>query len=549
MVLTSILHELVATGLRRKGIQNASDWAVMYRVMGPPFPGPWSYARHSWLKAMMESNAEEIVGQKAAQMGYTEVALNKTLFALDALNENVLYVLPSQHPDATDFSSSRLDPALEMSEHLSNLFTDRKNTGHKRAGIANLYIRGSRSRSQLKSIPTPKVMVDELDEMDQENVSLIPERMSGQPNKQIFYLSTPTIADYGINNRFKFSDQRHFFFRCPCCNRWEELVEDNLVITADEITDPKIRESYYVCKHCKGRLEHSRKIEWLDIDNVEWVPKYPDRPIEGYHIPQFYSHTVKPYEMAANVIKAKYDIAVEQELYNSKYGLPHETEGARVTEEDINKCIGTHTMLTVGEPNALVTLGADVGSQIHYVIERWYFDPHKMTSDINTASKARLLRCGTLQHFEQLDLLMKDFNVTFGVVDANPERRKATEFAQRFYGKVLLCLYSHSSKGRQLVIKSEEHLVTADRTSWMDLALGRVKIQRIALPRDVPREFREHLKAPVRVFRNDTRGEPLSVYVKGEHEHDHYAHARTYSEIAFPNAASLVSNKNIVDLL
>jgi len=121
--------------------------------MGQPFPGPWSFKYHPWAKGMHDCTAEIMVGQKGAQLCYTEVGLNKSYYNIDVLGNSVLYVLPASTPDAADFSTSRFDPALELSPHLASLFSDVKNIGHKRAGSANLFIRGSRSRNQLKSIP------------------------------------------------------------------------------------------------------------------------------------------------------------------------------------------------------------------------------------------------------------------------------------------------------------------------------------------------------------------------------------------------------------
>jgi phage terminase large subunit GpA-like protein len=140
----------------------------------------------------MSSRAESNVGQKAAQMGYTETMLNLTFYNIDILRRDCLYVLPAKTPDAHDFSASRFDPALELSDYLTKLFSDVQNIGHKRAGSVNLYVSGSRSRSGLKSIPAGFLVMDELDEFDQENIPLAMERQSGQKEKQNWKISTPT---------------------------------------------------------------------------------------------------------------------------------------------------------------------------------------------------------------------------------------------------------------------------------------------------------------------------------------------------------------------
>ncbi|MDB4726484.1 phage terminase large subunit family protein, partial [bacterium] len=208
--LKILLAERIRDGLRRKAVTSCSKWANAYRIMGQPFVGNYSFKYHPWARAMHDCVDEMMVGQKGAQLGFTEVALNKTFYNIDILGNSVLYVLPTSH-DASDFSTSRFDPALELSPHLQKLFSDVKNIGHKRAGSANLFVRGSRSRSQLKSVPVSVAIVDEIDEMVQDNIALIDERMSGQMTKQSFYLSTPTIEHYGINKYYQQSSQDHWF--------------------------------------------------------------------------------------------------------------------------------------------------------------------------------------------------------------------------------------------------------------------------------------------------------------------------------------------------
>ena len=217
--LMALLLNNVSSGLRRHSVTTCSQWAEMYRIMGPPFAGKWSFKYHPWLRAIHDDNADIVVCRKGAQLGVTETALNKTFYTIDIKGVSVLYVLPAATPDAADFSSARFDPALELSPHLASLFSDVKNIGHKRAGSANLYIRGSRSRSQLKSVPVGLTILDEVDEMIQDHIPLVFERMAGQMQQQALLISTPTIANYGIDAYYESSTQQLYYFRCPHCTR------------------------------------------------------------------------------------------------------------------------------------------------------------------------------------------------------------------------------------------------------------------------------------------------------------------------------------------
>ncbi len=497
----------------------------------------------------MDCKSESMIGQKGAQLCFTEVALNKSLAAIDLNGDTVLYVLPTDS-DASDFSSGRFDPALELSPHLRSIFSDVKNIGHKRAGTASLYVRGSRSRSKLKSIPAAIAMVDELEEMKQENIPLIWERMSGQPISQRFLLSTPTAPDLGINEYFNMSTQDHWFFKCPSCSRRTELIfPECLVVTGETWSDPDIYGSHLICKECKNKLEHKAKHEFLAKANGgQWVSSFTNRIERGFHVSQLYSSTVKPYALAQSYLKGKENSADEQEFWNSKLGLPHQPKGAKVTDTDIKNCMGSYIMLPYGPVTGLVTMGVDVGSMLHVSIDQW-FERREVPShyDVNMRHTRKALKIVTVTNFEELITLFRDYNVLCGVIDANPETRKAKELCQKLMGYFWRCYYARGINSRELSMDEDDYKVSVHRASWLDISLRRHMNRTVLLPRDTPEEYKENVKALVRLLEKDKDGNPVAHYVKGS-KPDHYAHAINYSEIALRLAVQSGGSYNIGDV-
>jgi hypothetical protein len=546
--LADLLTERLSSGLRRKSIVTAEKWSEAYRVMGKPFPGPWTFNRHPWLRAMHASEAEVNVGQKAAQMGFTETVLNIVFFYMDVHGIDCLYVLPSKTPDASDFSAARFDTALELSPHLQKMFSNVKNVGHKRAGNTNLYIRGAKSRSGLKSVPVGVLILDEKDEMNQDNIPLAKERQSGYDINKTWEISTPTIDGFGINASFQISTENEYHYKCPSCSlegrpRWTNLTfPESMEICGEDFNDSDIYRSYLKCNLCGKKLSEKGKWEWLQ--NGRWIPKFQDRNIEGWGISQLYSTTISPGKFLESYFRAKTNPADEQEFYNSKLGIPHVVEGAKLSEKDIETCIGDH--VTYNQNNSgLVTMGVDVGTHLHFEIDKWYIGPN--TVDLNAEARCQVLAVGKVVHFEELDILMRKFNITSCVIDMQPERRKAYEFGTRFWGKVRLCYYGRGIQGKQIHLGQEDELtLTVDRTSWLDLSLSRFRTKSIALPQDIPREYKRHMMSLVRIYEKDVDGNPIGKYVKAGSSEDHFAHARNYAEMALPLAASLGQAHNII---
>lgn len=541
--LQQLLAQRISQGLSRKSITEPSRWACKYRYMGHPYPGVWTFDHHPWLKDMHDSKAFTNIGQKSAQMGFTEWALNVAFHFIDIKRMDVLYVLPNTRPDAADFSAGRFDKALELSKHLKDLFSDVQNVGHKRAGSTNLYIRGSNARSGLKSIPVSLIVLDELDEMMQENIPLALERLSGQIERYDLRLSTPTIPDFGINFYYNDTTREHFFFPCPHCSRQIELkFPDSLVIKGSDVSDPEVAESHLICTECNHPLAHENKIDYLN--KGKWVAEFPNRPDRGFHINQLYSMHLHPSTVAKAHLAAKKDPAAEQEFYNSKLGMPHIVSGARITEDMINACIGSYRMLDFNRHNP-VTMGVDVGKHLHAEICLWELGG-RSGYDINSYARAKVLAHFELDEFEDLDKLMFDFQIGACVIDSQPERRKALEFANRFPGRVKLCRYPVGINGRSITVSSdEEMIINVDRTSWLDLSLGRFKNCTITLPINTGMDYKQHIMAQVRIPKKDANGNPITRYETPGNRADHYGHARNYAEIALPFALGMGISQDI----
>lgn len=140
---------------------------------------------------------------------------------------------------------------------------------------------------------------------------------------------------------------------------------------------------------------------------------------------------------------------------------------------------------------------------------------------------------------------MHQFQVQFCVIDAQPERRSSFNFAQRFLGFVRMCFYGPGIQGKSISNSHEQELsITVDRTSWLDMALSRFKTRTILLPRNIDTEYRDHMRAPVRIYEKDQNGNPVAKYVNGS-DADHYSHTRVYNELALNFAAGLGHSEDI----
>lgn len=537
-----MLNELLSHGLatlRSKTLTTASRWGSQYVEMGQPFPGKLSYGHHPWMREMLDDTADICVGQKSAQMGYSTVAIVLALKTV-ADGRNVLYLLPTRTPDATDFSTTRFDKIIEHSDYLTRLFHKNKSVGIKRADNGVIYIRGMNSTSALKSVDVSLLIFDEIDEMPADRIPLALQRMSGQLIKKMWAVSTPTVPDYGINKLLKDSKESHFQFKCPSCSLHIELLwPDNFELRGKDHRDPDCDLSYLKCDKCKAVLPHEAKLDWLKT--ARFIPTRQS-DVSGYYVNQLYSPTVKPGELARAWFRAQIDLAEEQEFYNSMLGLARLLRGSRISEDDIRACISNYVMQNSSPAGRIVTMGIDVGKLLHFWVDVWSYS--RISADINLAAHCKTLHVGTIDSFDAIPRLIADFSPTTVLIDSEPETRKALDVAAQYPGLVRLCKFTRSDISNAI---EGEILIKTNRTAWLDTSLSRFLTKRITLPLNLPVEAYAHIGALVRRYKKSVDGDLLGHYISTGA--DHFAFARVYSEIAFPLAVAMFRGKTVGELL
>lgn len=539
--LQSVFSDLIKVGLERKSATSPSKWACLYRVLGGENSGPWTFDKFPWLVEMHNSTASMNIGKKAAQMGFTETVLNLTFYRLDMLNQDCLYILPTAKPAASNFSSSRVDAAVALSSHLTNLFSNIKNSQHKKAGSADLFIRGCRSRTDLKSDPINFLVFDELDEMNPDLVTLGEVRCSGQENYQIWKISTPTVVNKKIDLEYNHSTMEKFIFPCPRCSKLIEMIfPDSIVIRGEHHRDPECNKSEYICTECKGTLPQAEKKDY--IGKGYWH-SFGDKNIDtrGFYINQLYSYVRTPGDIAKAYLEGQIKPSAEQEFYNSRLGLPFIAEGTRVNIKNITNCVGDYSS---GPQPGFITLGVDIGrTKHHYIVLKWEIE--KFGFEVNMISKPQVLKIGEAHSYHELDALMNEYQVIMVVLDSQPEYQKTLEFCLKFAPHAKMCDYN-TNRASNILLKIPDPFtpnVTVNRTLWLETALSRIINGTIQLPKDFPSEFEDHLQNIFKRYGEDKHGNEISWYENTDP--DHYVHALAYAEIALPLAAAHKTNKNI----
>ena len=476
-----------------------------------------------YLIGIYQDDAQEIVLQSSVQTGKSEFLI-VTAHEGSERGMQVLYVLPTTELRNL-FVANRVDKLYTMSPHYAAMINHSTGTSDSR-GLKHfgpkggaIFFAGSNSATTFVEKPIDMVVGDETNLFDQANYEKADDRMTASPYKLKREASNPTVDKYGINARYRLSDQREWHVKCPCCNYWqtmdwfknvvEQTDDDQWRLRDEKWIEGGARDINIVCRRCGGALERF-------TFNSMWVAKEARRTrVHGYLIHQMLSSYVRVDDMWRKFEQAQTDDTKMQVFYNSVLGSTFAGKGSKLTDEILNACKADYLMPASADT---CFMGVDVGKKLHVHV-------YKLVN----GERLQLVYAGTVKEFEDLDYLFARFNIVTYVIDSMPETRKATEYAMKHPGRGWICRYQHGLM--EVTTNDDSRVVTLSRTMIMDRLMSFYMQKKFILPKNAQSldhgDFYDQLKTPTRIFdaeKNEYtwQGDP-----------DHHFHAGVYGLVAY----------------
>lgn len=454
---------------------------------------------------MLKPDFKELVVKKPTQIGLTELAVNTTFYFLDTKGENVIYMLPSAD-QLSDFVQARLNKVIEKSPHISDMFMDTDNVGLKVGNRASLYLRGSNSESKLEEVPAGMLVRDEYSFMNMDNAKKAKNRLDASANKWILDISHPRFPDQGIDKRYKDSTQQKWIVTCESCGAEQELSwPDSVDMEKEEL----------VCKSCG---------EEVNPLNGEWS-EGGDNPVKGFDLSQFLSPTVS----LKRIIKDYQEASSARDMrlfHNNRLGNAWSSSQRQLSRSDIvEKIVGKKEL---DDSDGSTVIGVDVGER-----ELFYW----------VQAGNNVLDIGLVRNFEGLEKILDEHQVRIGVVDLEPEARRARRWAEKVRGEgnadIWLCYRSDNLESERIV-HEEDREIKINKTDQLDEFFYQFTDGEIHLPSGLSEEVINHLQAPTRVI-EEVRGHQKARWKKNNSD---YADAGAYAK----SAQQLLNNVTTQDV-
>jgi len=509
------------------------------------------FTYHPHIRAIYNSLSPNIVLQGSTQSMKSEWA-NVNHLAASYIGLQVFYVLP-KFEHRTTYVMNRINRCVENVEEYKKImgsgFFD--SVSLKSFGKGVIKYVGSNVLADFTEFPADMVVIEEVDDCHAPNLEYAIDRLGASKFKFIVRLGNPRIEGRGINYLYNLSDKRTWHVICENCKDyskldWFETIVHTIKDREDNIIDYRLRdEDWYpgcrrelnaICPKCGGRLNRR------SMENI-WIPEFPERNIEGYHISAMCSPSNSLAEMWENFKQSIHDPKKMQRFHNSVLGLPYAGAGNKLTEEMLRKCNDNYNFIL--EPdrgyipgdrsNGPCSMGVDVNGTI--------FDVR--ISEVLNRAKRKAVFIGKVGSTEQLHELIARYNVEKVVMDSMPEVMLARDFQDECAVDCWLCRYRGEGKDGKFGTDSSDRLLNVDRTEALDRSFAEIKKRKNVLPNN----FRELLDGafvsemckPVRQVVEDARGNARYEWTKCT---DHSRHSDTYDMLA----ANMVNEGFIEDI-
>lgn len=431
---------------------------------------------------------------KAAQIGFSTLAILKSFWIANKRKMDIIYTLPTQE-DVQIFAGGKINRMVSQNPILQEWVKDKDRVEQKSIGESIIYYRGTFNQKQAISHSSDLNIYDEVDSSNQSVIEQYATRLQHSKFKWEWYFSHPSAEGTGVDRYWQRSDQKHWFVRCPSGSCAKEQF-----LNWPESIDPD--RGVFQCKDCGEVLSDN------DRRRGRWVVKYRDREYSGYWIPLL----ICPWVSAKEILDYHKN-KPEEYFWNKVLGLPYVGGGNKLTKASLMRNLTQDSLYP--DKNDRVIIGMDTGKKLHYVV----------------GGEKGLFAFDTADDYDEIEALMERWPRAICVIDQGGDIIGSRKMRAKYPGRVFLCSYGEDRKTEELVRwgkHDEDGSVIVDRNRMLTMVVeeftdGRIPI--MGFENDWY-DYWLHWNNLTRIKEEDENGKVRKIWRRAGD--DHWAHATAY---------------------
>ncbi len=403
----------VEMGFRPPVKLGCAKWAETKRILSDktPFPGPFRLSIAPYLREVLEALSDpvvtEVVGQKSAQIGWTDGVLVNWLGEIIDEDPAATIVLFPSDKKGREFNAEKFMPAVEdtpaMSEKLSvksRALENRQDFKLFAGGFLKFV--GSNSAANVKSTTAKNVAVEEPDDCNLnikgqgDSITMAEERKKRFPGGKMLIGGTPSILGVSaIVGRMEFTDKNQYNVPCHHCGEAAPLVWANVRCGRQpDLHHPVFGDhapatTRYVCPSCGGewtdaeRIENIRRADRLKVQGVPgvgWQPSAAFNGKRGFYFNELMSvfpgsslaDLVEKHLAAKHALESDGDVSKLIVFQNQTLGLAWEYKGTTADPAALESRVEDYPEWFVPWGGLVITVGVDVQhDRLAVVVKAW----------------------------------------------------------------------------------------------------------------------------------------------------------------------------------
>ncbi len=406
---------------------------------------------HRYLFDIYRDNSPLLCCIKAGQIGFSTMAILKTLWLAHNRRINIGYILPTSEM-VEKFVGSKVNMMIQENPTLLSWVKDKDSIKQKQLGKNSIFYLGSQTDRSAIMLSLDLLVGDEYDKSPQGTLETYDSRLQHSDYKWKWIFSNPTIPSFGVDRFWEMSDKKMWHIKHSCK---EIYVFDESCIDYET-------ESYR-CPKCKGLIlkDNIRMGEWIATAEGKW---------SGYWIPLW----VNPMITAQEISEKKKGKSKEF-FANFVAGLPYINTTNMLSEEILKG----NLVDMVNSQEGRVIIGVDTGHNIHVSLankDGLFFHAYIPSVAENTTPN--------YDPYDELEKYLIKYPRSIMVADQGGDLIGIRKLQAKYKGRVFLCWFVKETRNLQIIRwadNDEDGKVLVDRNRMIQMTVDEWKERRFPI--------------------------------------------------------------------
>jgi hypothetical protein len=464
---------------------------------------PIEFGDHRFMIDPMSDTADDIVGKKSAQVGWSVMEIMRSIHEAKYDKRNIGYILPTRNV-VDDFVKPKVNPLITSNPIVSGMVSD-DSISLKKVGDRFIYFKGAFSQTGAISFSIDTLVLDEYDRMpDMTVVNTFDSRLQASKHPKRRRFSNPSQVGFGVDGLYNDSDQRHWMVTCHNCGyiSYMDWVKEDYEWNGETIVSHYIDQErkIYACGDCNEEISDN------DRRMGEWIAKYPDRERHGY----WFSQMMAPWVTARRIIE-QYEESNVEFFYNFVLGKAYTPTDMVVDRAAILRACAPSNIM-----RQQVAIGVDQDAGGCYYV---------------CMTPQGIFDHGYVDSWEKIEHMKLMYNAVV-VCDPNPYQAMPKQLAGK-YNDWYLCYFKVLDGLSAIQWKEKEQIVYADRTRIIDIRANEIVHARMLYREHVHQleDIITHWNNLYRTTEEKEDGRIRSIWIKKDDKQSDYPFAEVYARI------------------